>query len=198
MSKQGVNRTRRRLLVITSGIGAAGAAGLAVPFVKSMQPSARAKAAGAPVEVDISKIEPGMKITVEWRGQPVWILRRTRQMLAGLEKITPRLADPTSQESIQPAYVDPENRASKEEYLVVVGICTHLGCSPKDRLQAGSVSGLGADWQGGFFCPCHGSTFDLAGRVFKNVPAPTNLSVPPYRFLSDSRIIIGEDEKGAA
>ncbi len=184
--------------MITSGIGAAGAVGVAVPFVKSMLPSARARAAGAPVEVDISKLEPGMKVTVAWRGKPVWVLRRTPAMLASLPKVAPRLADPTSQESDQPAYVDSENRASKEEYLVVLGVCTHLGCSPKDRLQAGSVSGLGADWLGGFFCPCHGSTFDLAGRVFKNVPAPTNLPVPPYRYLSSSRILVGEDEKGAA
>lgn len=198
MSKQGVDRTRRRLLVMTSGIGAAGAVGVAVPFVKSMQPSARARAAGAPVEVDISKIEPGMKITVEWRGKPVWILRRTPAMLASLEKVTPKVADPESIKSDQPSYVDSKNRASKPEYLVVLGVCTHLGCSPKDRLEAGSVSGLGDDWLGGFFCPCHGSSFDLAGRVFKNVPAPTNLPVPPYSYLSDSRIIVGVDEKGAA
>ena len=198
MSKQGVDRRRRRLLIMTSGLGAVGAAFIAVPFVQSMQPSARAKAAGAPVEVDISKIEMGMKITVEWRGKPVWILRRTPKMLASLEKVAPNLADPESSVSIQPDYVDPRNRAFKPEYLVVLGVCTHLGCSPKDRLQPGAVSGLGADWLGGFFCPCHGSTFDLAGRVFKNVPAPTNLDVPPYRYLSDSRIIIGEDRKGAA
>ncbi len=184
--------------MITSGIGAVGAAFVAVPFVQSMQPSARAKAAGAPVEVDISKIEPGMKITVEWRGKPVWILNRTPAMLASLEKVTPKLADPESKESDQPGYVDSRNRASNSRYLVVLGVCTHLGCAPKDRLQPGKVSGLGADWLGGFFCPCHGSTFDLAGRVFKNVPAPTNLPVPPYRYLSDRRIIIGEDEKGAA
>lgn len=184
--------------MITSGIGAVGAAFVAVPFVQSMQPSARAKAAGAPVEVDISKIKPGMKITVEWRGKPVWILNRTPAMLASLEKVTPKLADPESKESDQPGYVDSRNRASNSKYLVVLGVCTHLGCAPKDRLQPGSVSGLGADWLGGFFCPCHGSTFDLAGRVFKNVPAPTNLPVPPYRYLSDRRIIIGEDEKGAA
>jgi len=183
---------------MTSGIGAVGAVGVAVPFVKSMQPSARAKAAGAPVEVDISKIEPGMKITIEWRGKPVWILRRTPEMLASLEKVEPKLSDPQSSKSDQPGYVDPRNRASNPEYLVVLGVCTHLGCSPKDRLQAGTVSGLGADWQGGFFCPCHGSSFDLAGRVFKNVPAPTNLPVPPYSYLSDSRIIVGVDEKGAA
>lgn len=198
MSKQGVDRTRRRLLVMTSGIGAVGAVFAAVPFVKSMQPSARAKAAGAPVEVGISKIEPGQLLTVAWRGKPVWILRRTPEMLASLAKVEPRLADPRSIKSDQPAYVDPDNRASKSEYLVVVGICTHLGCSPDKRLEAGPVSRLGADWLGGFFCPCHGSKFDLAGRVFKNVPAPTNLPIPPYSYLSDSRIIIGVDEKGAA
>lgn len=198
MSKQDVDRSRRRLLIMTSGIGAVGAAFIAVPFVQSMQPSARAKAAGAPVEVDISKIELGMKITVEWRGKPVWILRRTPQMLASLEKVAPKLADPESQESDQPSYVDANNRASNPEFLVVLGVCTHLGCSPKDRLQPGRVSGLGADWLGGFFCPCHGSTFDLAGRVFKNVPAPTNLPVPPYKYLSKRRIIIGEDQEGTA
>ncbi len=198
MSKQGVDRTRRRLLTITTGIGAVGVGFAAAPFVISMMPSARAKAAGAPVEVDISKIEPGMKITVEWRGKPVWILRRNKEMLASLDKVAPKLADPKSQKSEQPGYVDPANRASKEEFLVVLGVCTHLGCAPKDRLEAGNVSGLGEDWLGGFFCPCHGSTFDLAGRVFKNVPAPTNLPVPPYSYLSDSRIIIGVDEKGAA
>jgi ubiquinol-cytochrome c reductase iron-sulfur subunit len=197
MSKQGVDRTRRRLLTITTGIGAVGVGFVAAPFVISMTPSARAKAAGAPVEVDISKIEPGMKITVEWRGKPVWILRRTTEMLANLEKVAPNLADPTSQKSEQPGYVDPANRASKPEYLVVLGVCTHLGCAPKDRLESGNVGGMGDGWMGGFFCPCHGSTFDLAGRVFKNVPAPTNLPVPPYSYLSDSRIVIGVDEKGA-
>ena len=198
MSKQGVDRTRRRLLTITTGIGAVGVGFVAAPFVISMTPSARARAAGAPVEVDISKIEPGMKITVEWRGKPVWILRRTKEMLASLDKVTPELADPDSKKSEQPGYVDPVNRASKKEYLVVLGVCTHLGCSPKDRLEAGNVGGMGDDWQGGFFCPCHGSKFDLAGRVFKNVPAPTNLPVPPYKYVSDNRIVIGEDQKGAA
>ena len=198
MSKQGVDRTRRRLLTITTGIGAVGVGFVAAPFVISMTPSARARAAGAPVEVDISKIEPGMKITVEWRGKPVWILRRTKEMLASLDKVAPELADPDSKKSDQPSYVDPVNRASKKEYLVVLGVCTHLGCSPKDRLEAGNVGGMGDDWQGGFFCPCHGSKFDLAGRVFKNVPAPTNLPVPPYKYVSDSRIVIGEDQKGAA
>lgn len=198
MSKQGVDRTRRRLLTITTGIGAVGVGFVAAPFVISMTPSARARAAGAPVEVNISKIEPGMKITVEWRGKPVWILRRTKEMLASLDKVTPELADPESKKSEQPGYVDPVNRASKKEYLVVLGVCTHLGCSPKDRLEAGNVGGMGDDWQGGFFCPCHGSKFDLAGRVFKNVPAPTNLPVPPYKYVSDNRIVIGEDQKGAA
>ena len=198
MSKKGVDHTRRRLLTITTGIGAVGVGFVAAPFVISMTPSARAKAAGAPVEVDISKIEPGMKITVEWRGKPVWILRRTRDMLASLKKVEPKVADPASKKSEQPSYVDPENRASKEEFLVVLGVCTHLGCAPKDNLEPGNVSGMGDDWLGGFFCPCHGSKFDLAGRVFKNVPAPTNLPVPPYSYLTDSRIIIGVDEKGAA
>jgi ubiquinol-cytochrome c reductase iron-sulfur subunit len=198
MSKQGVDRTRRRLLTITTGIGAVGVGFAAAPFVISMMPSARARAAGAPVEVDISKIEPGMKITVEWRGKPVWILRRTKEMLASLKKVEPQVVDPHSQESIQPSYVDPDNRASKAEYLVVLGVCTHLGCSPQDRLEAGNVGGMGDDWQGGFFCPCHGSKFDLAGRVFKNVPAPTNLTVPPYDYVSDRRIVIGVDQKGAA
>jgi ubiquinol-cytochrome c reductase iron-sulfur subunit len=128
----------------------------------------------------------------------VWILRRTKAMLASLKKVEPEVADPHSKNSVQPAYVDPDNRASKAEYLVVLGVCTHLGCSPKDRLEPGNVSGLGDDWQGGFFCPCHGSKFDLAGRVFKNVPAPTNLTIPPYSYVSDGRIVIGVDEKGAA
>ena len=198
MSKQGVDRTRRRLLTITTGIGAVGVGFAAAPFVISMMPSARARAAGAPVEVDISKIEPGMKITIEWRGKPVWILRRTKEMLASLKKVEPEVADPHSQDSIQPSYVDSDNRASKAEYLVVLGVCTHLGCSPKDRLEPGNVGGMGDDWQGGFFCPCHGSKFDLAGRVFKNVPAPTNLTVPPYKYVTDNRIVIGEDPKGAA
>lgn len=198
MSKQGVDRTRRRLLTITTGIGAVGVGFAAAPFVISMMPSARARAAGAPVEVDISKIESGMKITVEWRGKPVWILRRTKEMLASLKKVEPEVADPHSQDSIQPGYVDADNRASKAEYLVVLGVCTHLGCSPKDRLEPGNVGGMGDAWQGGFFCPCHGSKFDLAGRVFKNVPAPTNLTVPPYKYVTDNRIVIGEDPKGAA
>jgi ubiquinol-cytochrome c reductase iron-sulfur subunit len=199
MSEEGVNPRRRRLLVITSGLGVVGAVFAATPFVLSMMPSARAKAAGAPVEVDISKIEPGQLLTVEWRGKPVWILRRTPEMLKSLSADTKVLADPKSAVADQqPSYAQNEARSLKPEYLVLVGICTHLGCAPTQRLQAGAVSGLGDEWPGGFFCPCHGSKFDLAGRVYKNVPAPTNLQVPPYSFLSNTRIIIGVDQKGVA
>jgi ubiquinol-cytochrome c reductase iron-sulfur subunit len=176
--------------------GIAGVA-VAVPFVMSMTPSARARAAGAPVEVDISKVEPGMMITVEWRGKPVWIVHRTPEMLATLPKIDSEVADPKSRVDQQPDYCRNEDRSIKPEYLVLVGICTHLGCSPSQKLTAGADSGLGADWPGGFFCPCHGSKFDLAGRVFKGVPAPINLQVPPYAYLSDTRLIIGSDSKGA-
>jgi ubiquinol-cytochrome c reductase iron-sulfur subunit len=180
---------------LTTGVGLVGLGFAATPFVKSMMPSARARAAGAPVEVDISKIEPGQLLTVEWRGKPVWLLNRTPEMLESLKTDVDKLADPESQNSEQPAYVDPENRASKAGLLVVIGICTHLGCSPDKRLEAGAASGLGADWPGGFFCPCHGSKFDLAGRVFKNVPAPTNLPVPPYSYKTDSVIVVGVDQK---
>jgi len=201
MSEEGMNPRRRRLLVITSGLGVVGTVFALTPFVKSMLPSARAKAAGAPVEVDISKIEPGQLLTVEWRGQPVWILNRTPAMLKELTEDTSLLADPNSTvTSQQPKYAQNLARSIKPEYLVLVGICTHLGCSPSPRLVAGAASGLGDNWPGGFFCPCHGSKFDLAGRVFKNVPAPINLRVPPYSYLSDTRILIGVDqkEKGAA
>ncbi|MEX2165285.1 MAG: ubiquinol-cytochrome c reductase iron-sulfur subunit [Sulfuricaulis sp.] len=199
MSEEVVNPRRRRLLAVTSGLGIVGAAFAASPFVMSMLPSARAKAAGAPVEVDISKIEPGQLLTVEWRGNPVWILKRTPEMLKSLSEVINELADPESSViEQQPSYAQNATRSIKPEFLVLVGICTHLGCSPAQRLQAGDVSGLGDDWPGGFFCPCHGSKFDLAGRVYKNVPAPTNLKVPPYTFLSDTRIIIGADATGAA
>ena len=198
MSEEGINPRRRRLLVITSGLGIVGTAFAATPFVLSMMPSARAKAAGAPVEVDISKVEPGQLLTVEWRGKPVWILRRTPEMLKSLSEDTNLLADPKSVIDQQPNYAQNETRSIKPEYLVLVGICTHLGCSPAQRLTAGAASGLGDDWPGGFFCPCHGSKFDLAGRVFKHVPAPTNLVVPPHAYLSNTRIIIGVDQKGAA
>ena len=197
---EGVDRDKRRFLtLLTTGVGAVGVGFAATPFVLSMTPSARAKAAGAPVEVDISKIEPGQMLTVEWRGKPVWIVRRTKEMLATLPAIEKQLADPASKNvNQQPSYAANENRSLKPELLVVVGICTHLGCSPSQKFQVGPASGLGDDWTGGFFCPCHGSKFDLAGRVFKNVPAPSNLPVPPHMFLSDTRILIGEDKKGAA
>ncbi len=199
MSEEGVNPRRRRLLAITSGLGVVGTAFAVTPFVLSMLPSARAKAAGAPVEVDIGKMEPGQLLTIEWRGKPVWILRRTPEMLKSLREVDSLLADPGSKVvDQQPAYAQNEARSIKPEVLVLVGICTHLGCSPDKRLEAGAVSGLGDDWKGGFFCPCHGSKFDLAGRVYKNVPAPTNLVVPPHAYLSSTRILIGADQKGAA
>lgn len=199
MSNEGIDPRRRRLLIITTGLGVVGTAAAAWPFVASMRPSARAKAAGAPVEVDISRLELGQLLTVEWRGKPVWILRRTPDMLASLEKVEPELADPGSQvEDQQPKYAQNETRSIRPDTLVLVGICTHLGCSPDRRLAAGSASGLGPDWLGGFFCPCHGSKFDLAGRVFKNVPAPTNLVVPPHSYVTQTRVLIGVDQKGAA
>ena len=191
------NGKRRFLVVATSVAGGAAAVAVAVPFVASMFPSARAKAAGAPVEVDISKVEPGMMIRAEWRSKPVWIVHRTSDMLEGLKKVDSRVADPDSERPMQPAYAKNEYRSRKPEWLVLVGICTHLGCSPSDKLKAGPDSGLGEEWPGGFFCPCHGSKFDLAGRVFKDVPAPTNLEVPKYQFLTDTRLVIGEDGKGA-
>jgi ubiquinol-cytochrome c reductase iron-sulfur subunit len=164
-----------------------------------MLPSARAKAAGAPIEIDISRLESGQLLTIEWRGKPVWILRRSPDMLKSLPQVEPQLADPKSVvDTQQPAYAKNPGRSIKPEVLVLVGICTHLGCSPDKRLAAGSASGLGEDWPGGFFCPCHGSKFDLAGRVFKNVPAPTNLEVPKHTYLSDTRLMIGVDPKGAA
>jgi ubiquinol-cytochrome c reductase iron-sulfur subunit len=185
--------------LVTTGLGLVGTAFAATPFVLSMTPSARAKAAGAPVEVDIGKLEPGQLLTVEWRGKPVWILKRTPEMLKALSTIDAKLADPKSEvKDQQPDYAANATRSIKPDIMIVVGICTHLGCSPDKRLEAGAVSGLGADWTGGFFCPCHGSLFDLAGRVYKNVPAPTNLPVPPHKYLTDARVVIGEDQKGAA
>src|SRR6266566_1306488 len=193
MSDKGVDPQRRTLLISTSVVGAVGAALAAVPFVKSMLPSARAKAAGGPVEVEIGNLRPGELLPpIEWRGKPVWILRRTPEMLKSLASVEPNLVDPKSQvKEQQPEYAQNETRSIKPEILVVLGVCTHLGCSPKKELAAGSV---GPDWQGGFFCPCHGSKFDLAGRVFKDVPAPKNT------YLSDTRIVIGVDKKtkGAA
>lgn len=184
---------RRKLLIATAGAGAGAAAATAVPFVASLTPSARARAAGAPVEADVSKLAAGEMMTVEWRGKPVWILRRTSQMLAALEGHEQRLVDPASSVPQQPDYAANRHRSTNPEFLVVVGICTHLGCSPSEKLEAGTAQGMGEDWPGGFLCPCHGSIFDLAGRVFLNQPAPTNLEVPPHQWLSDAVILIGED-----
>ena len=194
---EGVDRDKRRFLtLLTTAVGSVGSVFAAVPFVQSMMPSARAKAAGAPVEVDISKLEPGALITEEWRGKPVWIMRRTKAQLDALPGLADQLADPDSKVTDQqPDYATNTARSIKPEVLVLVGICTHLGCSPQQKTQIGPAAGLGEDWPGGFYCPCHGSKFDLAGRVYSNVPAPTNLVVPPHSFLSNTRLIIGEDQK---
>ena len=198
MSNQGkMDCGRRRLIVATAAVGGVGAVGALVPFVSSLLPSERAKAAGAPVEADIGKLPAGQMMTVEWRGKPVWIINRTKEMLDTLPKLDDRVADPKSEKPQQPAYAQNEHRSIKAEYMVVVGICTHLGCSPSSKFKSGAEEGMPADWLGGFLCPCHGSTFDLAGRVFKAKPAPTNLEVPPHFYLSDTRILIGEDKKGA-
>ena len=191
-----VDKNRRRTLIAWTGAaGAVAGIGIAVPFVMSMFPSERARAAGAPVEVDLSKLEPGMMITEEWRGKPVWVLHRTDGMIERLPDTDDTVADPESRQPMQPDYARNELRSIRPNYLVLVGICTHLGCSPSQRLEVGEASGLGADWTGGFFCPCHGSKFDLAGRVFRGAPAPTNLEVPPHTYLSDTRLLIGEDSK---
>jgi ubiquinol-cytochrome c reductase iron-sulfur subunit len=201
MSESSSDHGRRRFLIgATSALGAAGTLAVAVPFVSSMLPSARAKAAGAPVEIDISKLETGMKITSEWRGQPVWVVSRTDEMLAQLAKNGDLLRDPQSNESEQPEYCKNPNRSTAEHpnVLVVVGICTHLGCSPQDRMKVGNAEGMGDAWPGGFFCPCHGSKFDMAARVFKGVPAPTNLKIPPHQFLAAGKLLVGADKsKGA-
>jgi ubiquinol-cytochrome c reductase iron-sulfur subunit len=189
-------RRRRFLIGMSAGVGAVGAVAVAVPFVMSMFPSERAKAAGAPVEVDIAKLEPGQKIDVEWRGKVVWLINRTPEMLATLPKLVTTLADPDSSQSEQPEYAKNPTRSIKPAIFVAVGICTHLGCSPTYRRDVAPAD-LGADWLGGFFCPCHQSKFDLAGRVYKGVPAPTNLPVPPHRYVSDTRVLIGEDAKKA-
>ncbi|MCK6391088.1 MAG: ubiquinol-cytochrome c reductase iron-sulfur subunit [Azonexus sp.] len=185
---------RRQWLMATVGAGGALAVTALIPFVSSLTPSERAKAAGAPVEVDIGKLAPGEMMVVEWRGKPVWILNRTPEMLQALKKAEPMLADPASEKPQQPAYATNETRSRRPELLVAVGICTHLGCSPSQAFTAADPK-LGADWPGGFLCPCHGSTFDFAGRVFKNKPAPTNLEIPPHQFLSDARLLIGSDEQ---
>lgn len=182
---------RKFLLLATAAGGAVGAAGAGAPFVASWFPSERAKAAGAPVDVEIGALEPGMLVRAEWRGQPVWIVKRTPEMLATLDKVRERLADPESKAPQQPDYARNATRSIKPELLVLVGICTHLGCSPSDRLQPTP------EWVGGFYCPCHGSVFDLAGRVFAGMPAPSNLVVPPHMYVSDTRLRVGEDSKGA-
>jgi ubiquinol-cytochrome c reductase iron-sulfur subunit len=184
-------RRRRFLTVATSIFGLAGIGTLAGSFVASMRPSARARAAGAPVEVDISLLKEGHMLVVEWRGKPVWIVRRSEEMLADLEKLRGKLADPDSDIMQQPVYAQNAFRSIRPDILVVLGVCTHLGCAPTKNFERGASSGLSDDWLGGFFCPCHGSKFDLAGRVYKNVPAPTNLEVPPHSFLSDGRVLIG-------
>lgn len=196
MSDTPADTSKRTWLIASTCAGAAGAAFTAVPFVAGFQPSERAKAAGAPVEVDIAALKPGEKVTVEWRGKPVWILKRTPEMLASLKKTDGLVADPKSERKAYPTpeYAKNEHRSIKPDVWIGVGICTHLGCSPTDRLQSGPQPSLPDDWQGGFLCPCHGSTFDLAGRVFKNKPAPDNLEVPPHQYLSDTRLIIGEDK----
>lgn len=198
-----VDKSRRNFLTAaTAGMGAVGAVFTAVPFISSWAPSERAKALGAPVEVDISKLEPGAMMTVMWRGSPIYIVHRTKEMLDELPANDGNLRDPSSQESDQPSYAQNEARARDPQYLVLVGTCTHLGCLPKTRFEPGSVDiNIPGGWPGGFFCPCHGSKFDMAGRVFKDVPAPLNLRVPPYRFATPTSLVVGLDEndqKGAA
>lgn len=198
MSNDAVNQTRRRMLIgATSVVGAVGAVGAAIPFVGSWNPSAKAKAAGAPVRYNISKIEPGAMVTVEWRGKPVYILRHTQESLDNLKKVEALniLLDPNSNEAQQPEYAKNPERAIKKEFAVMLGLCTHLGCAPLFRPDVGAADLGGATWLGGFFCPCHGSKYDLVGRVYKSVPAPLNLEVPPYRYENDSVIVIGEHQE---
>jgi ubiquinol-cytochrome c reductase iron-sulfur subunit len=192
-----VDDSRRQLLLATAAMGGVAGVATAVPFVSSMLPSERAKAAGAPVEVDISKLSPGEMMTVEWRGKPVWIINRTKEQLESLKKTDDLVSDPKSDKDMQPPYCKNETRSIKPEILVAVGICTHLGCSPSEKFKTGADSGISPDWPGGFVCPCHGSTFDLAGRVYKSKPAPDNLEVPPHMYVNDAKIIIGEDKAGA-
>ena len=190
-------KKRRWLIVTTSAVGAAAAAGIAGPFAISWFPSARALAAGAPVEVDLSKLEPGQQITVEWRGKPVWVLKRTPEMVSQLGKNTGFLVDPDSSGSRQPDYVKGPGRSIKPEIFVVEGVCTHLGCSPTLKKEIGAASDMGADWPGGYYCPCHNSRFDLSARVLKGSPAPKNLVIPSHRYATDTVVVVGEDPKGA-
>lgn len=197
MSEAAVNKERRTWMLATCAAGGVGAAAVAVPFVSSLQPSARALAAGASVEADISAIAPGQKLVVEWRGRPVWIFRRTEEQLASLEAIEPRLVDPNSERRAYPTppYAQNRHRSIKPEFLIAIGICSHLGCSPVSRLTPGPQPSLPDDWPGGFFCPCHGSRFDVAGRVFRNQPAPDNLEIPPHHYVSDTVVMIGEEKQ---
>lgn len=196
MSNEDVNQGRRWFLIgSTAAVGAVGAAGVAVPFVKSWNPSARAKAAGAPIKIDISKISPGERVIAEWRSKPIWVVRRTKEALDNLPKLDDSLRDPRSEMDQQPAYARNPNRSIKDEYLILIGLCTHLGCSPTYRPELGAKDLGGDAWLGGFFCPCHGSKFDLAGRVFQGVPAPYNLEVPPHYYEDDNTIVIGSEEK---
>jgi ubiquinol-cytochrome c reductase iron-sulfur subunit len=196
MSKEGVDNSKRRFLsiAVNSVVGAVGVGFAAVPFISYWQPSAKAKAAGAPVEIDISKLEEGQKVNVEWRGKPVWVVKRSQQNLDDLSTLDDVVADPASDVPQQPDYAKNIFRAREDHknILVVIGICTHLGCSPT-YVKADQPHSLGDGWKGGFFCPCHGSSFDLSGRVYKGVPAPTNLVVPPYAYIDDTRIIVGVD-----
>jgi ubiquinol-cytochrome c reductase iron-sulfur subunit len=197
MSNDDASNSRRRFLTVaTSAVGAAGAVGIAVPFLGSWNPSAKAKAAGAPVKADVGKLEPGQMVVVEWRGQPVYIVHRTADMLDALPSVDGQLKDPDSAISEQPAYITDNTRALRPELLVIVGICTHLGCAPKFRPEVAPAD-LGSDWVGGFFCPCHGSKFDLAGRVYSGVPASANLVVPPYSYESENVVVIGVDSEAA-
>jgi ubiquinol-cytochrome c reductase iron-sulfur subunit len=193
---QGMDRERRTWIGITAGVGVVGGVAAAIPFVSTFAPSERARAAGAPVQVDISGLKPGEKLTVEWRGKPVWIVRRTPEQLETLNKVESQLVDPNSERTQYPTpeYARNQWRSIKKDVFVGVGICSHLGCSPSDKFTPGPQPSLPDDWVGGFFCPCHGSTFDMAGRVFKNKPAPDNLEVPPHMYLSDSMLLIGEDK----
>jgi ubiquinol-cytochrome c reductase iron-sulfur subunit len=196
--REKVDKTRRTIVAATSVVGGAAAVGAAIPFVASMNPSARARAAGAPVDAEIATMQPGELRVFEWRGKPVWVIRRSKEMIDSLKAVVPNLTDPQSKASEQPQYAENEFRSIKPEIMVMEGVCTHLGCSP--QLKPAEAKGeMGADWVGGFYCPCHGSKFDFAGRVFRGAPAPTNLPVPPYTFVSDGQILIGEDKekKGA-
>jgi ubiquinol-cytochrome c reductase iron-sulfur subunit len=197
MSNPPVDQSRRTWVTIACATGGAGGLVTAIPFVSTFQPSERARAAGAAVEADISTLKPCEMLTVEWRGKPVWILKRTPEQIAALPKIDGQLADPKSERKLEmtPEYARNPHRSIKEDVLVTVGICTHLGCSPSSKFQAGPQASLPDDWPGGFLCPCHGSTFDLAGRVYKNKPAPDNLEIPPHMYLSDTKLLIGEDKK---